>query len=147
MEPIKLDSGRISLAIETDGAVTGEISFNPKDTAFVERFYSAYLKLQEKQSEYESRANEIDELLKKSDGNGVPEDFKKIVDFSHEVCQNIYTIIDEVFGADTSKLVFGESFNFEMIRQFFDGITPYIQKARSEKINRYTNKQTGKVMR
>ncbi len=37
--------------------------------------------------------------------------------------------------------------DIELIGQFFDGITPFIQKARADKINKYVGDKTGKVLK
>jgi len=42
-------------------------------------------------------------------------------------------------GAGTSQIVFGESLNIDAVVQFFEGIRPYMQKARAEKVAKYTN--------
>ena len=42
-----------------------------------------------------------------------------------------------VFGAGTSEKAFGEAQTLNMFEQFFDGITPYIQGARGQKVSKY----------
>lgn len=148
MDELIIKSGKKRIAIKDDeGNVTGEVCFNPSDVNFAERFYSVYREFQEKIKEYEVKAAEIDAENEKMDDNGVPAQFSKSVAFSREVCEFVYSKIDELFGEGTSQVVFRGSLDFEMIGQFFDGITPFIQKARSEKISKYSNKPTGKVMK
>jgi len=148
MDELIIISGKKRIAIKDDeGNVTGEVCFNPSDVNFAERFYSVYQEFQAKIKEYELTASEIDAENKKADGNGVPAQFSKSVAFSREVCEFIYSKIDELFGAGTSQIVFRGSLDFEMIGQFFEGIAPFIQKARAEKLARYSNKPSKRVMK
>ena len=57
----------------------------------------------------------------------------------HEACDFMRDEIDTVFGEGTSEKAFGEYRSLDMIEQFFTGITPYIQKARQKKTQKYTN--------
>ena len=148
MDELVIKSGKKRIAIKDDeGNVTGEVCFNPSDVSFAEKFYSVYQEFQEKIKEYEQQAADIDAENDKADENGVPVQFSKGVAFSREVCEFIYSKIDELFGEGTSQIVFRGSLDFEMIGQFFEGITPFIQKARAEKLVKYSNKQSGRVMK
>ena len=148
MDELVLKSGIKRIAIKDDeGNVTGEISFNPADVAFAERFYAVYQEFQEKTKEYEAKAVELDKANELVDAEGVPVQFANGIAFAREVCEFIFEKIDELFGAGTSKTVFRDSLDFEMIGQFFEGITPFIQQARSEKTNRYISKKHGRVIR
>lgn len=146
MEPIKLNSGKITIPIETDGKVTGEISFNPKVANFAENFYSAYQKIKEKLKEYEVKAAELDAMSETLTEDS-DQDLSDLVRFPRRVCEDVYSIIDEIFGTGTSKTVFGDNLNFEMIGVFFDGISPHVEKARGELVARYSNKPSKRVMK
>lgn len=148
MDELVIKSGKKRIAIrDEDGQVTGEISFNPSDVTFAERFYGIYQEFGTKQKEYEAKAKELDAGNAEVDQNGLPKKFDQGVAFLREVCEFVYDKIDELFGEGTSKVVFRESLDIDMIGQFFEGITPFIQQARSEKIAKYSNKQTGKVLK
>jgi len=148
MDSLKLVSGKIRLAIENDeGEVTGELSFNPRDQVFAEKFYEVYKKFSEKQKDYESRAKDLDESMKEVDENGIPKRLTDGLAFTREVCEFMFTEIDGLFGNGTSKTVFGEVIDYEMIGQFFEMITPYFEKARSERMQKYTNKKQSRVMK
>lgn len=148
MDEIRIDSRKKRIAIrDEDDQVIGEITFNPNDVAFAERFYEIYRDFDAKQKEYEVRAEQLDAANDEVDQNGIPKQFDQGIAFMREVCGYVYEKIDHLFGEGTSKIVFRDSMNFEMIGQFFDGITPFIQQARSEKIGKYSNKKTGKVMK
>jgi len=148
MDELVIKSGKKRIAIKDDeGNVTGEVCFNPSDVSFAEKFYSVYQEFQEKIKEYEVKAAEIDAENESVDENGAPVQFSKGVAFSREVCEFIYSKIDDLFGEGTSLVVFRGSLDFEMIGQFFEGITPFIQKARAEKLIKYSNKQTGRVLK
>ena len=55
--------------------------------------------------------------------------------------------IDNIFGAGTSQTVFGDAMSPEAIASFFEGITPYFQKASSDRIQKYTNRAQKRAMK
>ncbi len=148
MDEIRIVSGikRIAIRDEND-EVIGEISFNPSDVNFAERFYGIFHEFQSKNGEYERKAKEFDAANKLVDENGIPKHFVDGIAFMREVCEFVYAKIDELFGVGTSEKVFRGAMDIELIGQFFDGITPFIQKARADKINKYVGDKTGKVLK
>ena len=148
MDEIKIISRKKRIAIrDEDDQVIGEISFNPHDVAFAERFHEIYQEFASKQKEYEAKAKELDAANADVDQNGIPRQFDQGIAFIREVCEFMYEKIDQLFGEGTSKIVFRDSLDVDMIGQFFEGITPFIEQARAEKIKGYFNKQTGKVLK
>jgi hypothetical protein len=132
--------GSVELAI--NGDENRIIKFNPNDLLFTERYYAMYSEFREKQKELEEKANELEngEL----DDNGMPTNIGKQIEFMKQTCQFVYEKIDGLFGPGTSQKVFGDALDFEMIGQFFEGITPYFNKVREGKVNRYRNTVTEK---
>jgi hypothetical protein len=143
MDSIKIETGTKTIEIERDGVVAGSISFNPFDLVFVERFERLYSELHAKQAEYLERAKVLE-----SDGavddNGMPLNASSRMEYLLEICTYMRGKIDGIFGADTSQIVFGETMKFEVIKQFLDGVTPYIQQVRNDKIAKYTTLESAK---
>ena len=55
-----------------------------------------------------------------------------------EICEWTREKIDAVFGKGTAQAAFGDSMSLDMFGQFFEGVTPYIEKERSKKISQYS---------
>lgn len=70
-----------------------EVSFNPTDSNFVERLYSALEELDKKQEDYKSRAEELD--------------VRTMFDFAQERDAEMREIIDSVFECPVSDALFG----------------------------------------
>jgi hypothetical protein len=142
-QSLKIDSGEVRLAIEDEnGNIKGEIKFNPKDELFAERFYRVMKEFQQKMQESEERSKELDSNTK-LDENGLPVNIEEGMVFLRETCSYMREKIDYLFGSGTSQIVFGDVLSFDMIAQFLDGVTPYIQTARSNKLEQYIpNKPT-----
>lgn len=131
---ITIDTGKLRILIN-DGP--GYIEFNPTDVRFVERFYGLIRDFETKEVEYRTRAEKID-LDKTVDGNGLPTTLPLMIALAHEVCEFMRLKIDELFGSGTSDTVFGDAMSVDMFEQFFKGITPFIQKARTERLTKYS---------
>lgn len=134
----KIDTGRVRLLVECDGA-ENEISFNPNDVQFVNRFYSLMSELDEKQEEYQQAEAELlkDDRL---DSYGMPQNMQRRLDLMLDVCAYMKGKIDDIFGVNTCQKVFGGACTLEMFAQFFEGITPYVEKARTDKVQKYARK-------
>ena len=142
MTVIKINTGIIRLQVECDGR-TDEIAFNPDDVGFVNRFCDLTKAMETKQAEYDAK---IEELEKEEgfDTFGIPSNTKERLALMLEICLFMREQVDMVFGAGTSQKIFGDVNTLEMFTQFFDGITPYIQKNRQEKMAKYiASKQAG----
>jgi len=144
MPNLNIKSGEIKLTVNDDESRV--IRFNPNDIAFAERFYGLISDFEEKEQEYEKKAKELDED-KEFNKYGIPKNTKEKLEFTREVCNYIKTQIDKVFGAGTSKAAFGDACEIDMFEQFFNGITPFVNKARSEKVQKYAKQGKKGVMR
>lgn len=91
MKELNFESGLISYSL--NGKC--EVSFNPTDSNFVERLYSAFEDLDKKQESYK---NQIEKM----------EDKKKIFEFARELDAEMRGIIDSVFNSAVSDALFGE---------------------------------------
>ena len=90
MKDLNFDSGVVTYSL--NGKC--EVSFNPTDSNFVERIYTAFNDLDKKQDEYKSRIEKM-------------ADKKEIFEFARERDAEMRTIIDGVFDASVCDAVFG----------------------------------------
>lgn len=143
---LRTDTNLIRVMINDDpGRV---IQFDPSDVTFAERFYKLIGDFETKQAEYQARSEKLDAERNRLDHNGLPENLGEGLAFMREVCEYMHGQIDYLFGAGTSLKAFAGSLSIEAIGEFFDGITPFIQKTRSEKVAKYAPaKQKGRVMK
>lgn len=90
MSELNFDSGVVSFTV--NGKC--EISFNPTDSAFIERLFNAFDTLDKKQEGYKAQ---IEKIAGK----------REIFDFAREQDREMRQIIDGVFEAPVSEAVFG----------------------------------------
>jgi hypothetical protein len=134
MENINVNTGEIRLTINNDP--NRVVSFNPQDALFVERLYRLLGELDAKRAEFEQRAQALDANSKK-DAQGAYANMVDRIQFLRETCTYMRGQIDEVFGPDTSRTVFGDSLSLEAFGQFLAGIAPYLASARQDKLRPY----------
>jgi hypothetical protein len=145
MESIRIDVGKKQVCINDDP--NRVIEFNPSEVAFADRFYMLIHEFDQKYAEYQRKAKELDKVSSLNE-LGLPENLSERLTFVRELCESMRTMIDSLFGAGTSQKAFGDVLSLEAICQFFEGITPIIQKSRSPMIAKYTRKRPGsKVMK
>lgn len=145
-EALKITTSKKRIPIERDGEAVGVLVFDPSDIIFAERFYKLLGDFQEKQTQYQARAKELD-AIQGTDENGAPANLEGGIALIREICEYMRGEIDNLFGAGTSAMVFGDSMVLETFSQFFEGVTPMIQSVREEKVTRYLNqKHAGRVM-
>ena len=90
MKELNFDSGLVAYSL--NGKC--EVSFNPTDSNFVERMYSAFEDLDKKQESYKAQIEKM-------------ADKKEIFEFARERDAEMRGIIDGVFDAPVSEAVFG----------------------------------------
>jgi hypothetical protein len=134
MDSIQIVSGVKRIAINDDPERV--IQFNPTDVVFAEKFYALVRDLELKQADFAARAQQIDDV-KDIDANGLPVNLGQRVAFMRETCEYMHEQIDGLFGAGTSFKAFEGVMDIELITQLFEGLTPFVQKARSEKLAKY----------
>lgn len=91
MKELNFESGLVTYSI--NGKC--EVTFNPTDSNFVERLYSAFEELDKKQESYKAKIPQM------TDG-------RAIFDFAKERDSEMRGIIDGVFGSPVSDAVFGD---------------------------------------
>lgn len=136
-QSLSIDTGVIRLAINGDESRV--IAFNPNDALFAEKFYKMLGTLQTRFTEYQIKAD-IVEAIQETDANGIPLNTGERIELMKEVCIFARGQIDELFGAGTSQTAFEDALSIEAIIQFFEGVKPFVQSARADKVAKYTNK-------
>lgn len=131
MGKIRVNSG---IAIEVNDA-GDTITINAEDQSFIDRFYGMIEKLQEMTKEMEAS-----EMEKK----GERDSLKIMIERTREIMKDI----DDLFGADSCKKVFGDIVpSAYLIADFFDQLTPiaekYIGERRKIIENRYSRRRKG----
>jgi len=143
MDSLQITTGEKRIPIVRDGQNVGEIVFNPSDVLFAERFYKLIGEFDTRFAEYQEKAKTLVAVTEK-DKHDFPINTDAQIELTKEVCVYIKERIDILFGAGTSQIVFGDVLNVDMFGDFFTGIQPHIQKARSEKIAQYTTVTSAK---
>jgi hypothetical protein len=144
MDSIRIDDGTKRVAINNDP--NRVIVFNPNDILFAEKFYKLVQELEADQVGYRARAAELDNNKAVNEA-GVPDNVPGGIAFIKEVCASLRAKIDNLFGNGTSQTVFGDVQSLNMFEQFFTGITPFIEDARQEKLEKYTPKRRSKTLK
>lgn len=145
MDSLRIDTGIKRIMINDDPERV--IEFNPSDVIFAERFYKLIGDFEVKQVEYQARSEQLDAGRDNLDHNGLPANLGEGLAFLREVCEYMHGQIDYLFGVGTSAKAFAGALSIDAIGQFFQGITPFIQQARSEKVAKYSGKNAGRVMK
>ena len=138
METLQITTGEKRIPVTRDGTHAGEVVFNPSDVIFAEKFYKIVSEFESTLHDYQSRYDELEK-----DSKGQPMRMDESLSLLHETCQYVREKIDYVFGVGTSQIVFGDAMVLEVFPQFFDGITPFVQSIRAEKIAQYLPKPNG----
>ena len=130
MESLQIRTGQVSLMILDDmGNERGVFTFNPTDVKSAQKVMNLQSQLEEKQTEFEKRAQSCE----------TAEDKAALL---VESIDYFRAIVDDVFGSGTSQLVFGDARTFSMFDDFLQGIIPYYKKASEARIAKY-KKQSG----
>lgn len=140
MQSLKIDLGEVRLCVNDDESRV--IAFNPHDLSFAERFYAVLSDFKQLEKEYKAKGD----ALSKDNGKdeyGLPVNTPAQLAFCREVCQTMRNAVDGLFGAGASNAAFGDANTLTMFAMFFEGITPYIERARGEKLSKHTRPAKG----
>lgn len=136
MDSLRINSGIKNIEVNDNGDY---ISIPISDTSFFERFGDMMKNFERKQTEIEQQGKELSEKHKdKSD-----DDVDMIVDtieLYSKLCKDVCIELDNLFGEGCCRKVFVgvEIPSVELIGDFFEQITPLLQKyaqERNQKIN------------
>ncbi len=135
MKELNFDTGLVTYSI--NGKY--ELTFNPTDSAFVERFFSAFNTLDSKREDYEAR-------IKNANG-------AEIFALSRELDAEMREVINSVFDVDICSMLFGDMNVFALanglpvwcnlffaIMDELDGSFAAQQKLTNSRIAKYTSK-------
>lgn len=136
----------VSIPIERDGEHVGEIHFDPDDVVFAERVYDLLDKLRQTEKDYETKSTAL-EAEKEEDEYGIPKNARERLKFLREVCEDLNCKIDDVFGEGASAMVFGGALSLDAIVQFLEEITPYMEKSRAGKVDKYLNREQRRALK
>lgn len=153
MDSLRLDSGVKKIEVNEEGEY---ISINLSDNAFFERFNGFINWFDKKQIDIEQKAAELQKKYPEQETMGeeteIKFNFQQFDDYSKlykEICDEVSKKLDDLFGAECLHKVFPDvqSPGFELICDFLDAVTPYLEKyakKRNEKINtKYNRKRKG----
>ena len=142
MDSLQINTGEKRIAINDDP--NRVIVFNPTDVVFIEKFYRLIGDFQTQFAAYQAKSAELDQN-QATDENGIPANAGERLALLRDECLYVRGQIDNLFGPGTSQTVFGDALSLDACNQFFEGVAPFIQKARTEKIQKYTNKRPKRV--
>jgi hypothetical protein len=163
LERITIDTGVKRVAIEnTQGEVTGEISFNPEDARFREKFFSARKEIDEKMREFQADAEKLDaeaekvlaeakEYLEDENAETPPDITEARISHAEkenklfsDYCDYMGALVDSLFGKNTAKNVTGGVKNPAIYMQFMEGVTPLLSVESQKNIEKYAPRRSKK---
>lgn len=142
MDSIKLNSGMKRIAIEDENGDTSPdrvLVFNPKDVVFAEKFYRFYQEVKEKADLYKQKSEKVKKIQPTETGE-LPDNVQEYLDLLRDACEFIYQRIDGLFGDGSSKMLFQGVLDVDLAVEFMEKITPFIQRAREDKLAQYGSK-------
>lgn len=102
----------------------GQFKFNPDDIQLARRLIDLKDKFSTASKDFKSKSEKC-----------VTE--KDEADLILEISNFFIGQIDELFGEGSCELLFGETRTLGMFKDFFDGITPYFNKASKKRVSKY----------
>lgn len=139
MESLHIDTGAVTLSINNDENRT--ITFYPTDVHFAEAFFDLVRDFMQHREIVSKKEEEI-----KESGGTAAERSAKEVELLRETYAFMRERIDNCFGAGTSDIVFGNHDSLGAYASFFRGVDPYVRKARTDELARYSSSDNGTVM-
>lgn len=139
MESLHIDTGAVTLSINNDENRT--ITFYPTDVHFAESFFDLVRDFMQHREIVSKKEEEI-----KASGGTAAERSAKEVELLRETYAFMRERIDNCFGAGTSEIVFGNHDSLGAYASFFRGVEPYVRKARTDELARYSGGDNGTVM-
>lgn len=124
---LNIHTGAISAPIIRDGAQTGVLRFNPRDVAFVQRFYELLEHYDRTLGDYQRRQEAL-----------APDDAPGYFALLLEITGDIRSGIDDLFGSGTAEAAFGPySGDPDVFAQFFDAVYGVVNGVRAEQLRPY----------
>lgn len=139
MDSLNFQTNEIKLMINDDPSRV--IKFDPSDVLFASGFYKILGEFNQKMIDLQKGAKELEQETA-IDENGLPINAAERLKFVKEVCEYLRSKIDQLFGSGTSQTVFGDGMSIQAIEGFFEGVMPYVEKARNKKLAKHINKNS-----
>ena len=139
MESLHIDTGAVTLSVNNDENRT--FTFYPTDVHFAEAFFNLVRDFMQHREDVSRQEEEI-----KESGGTAAERSAKEVELLRETYAFMRERIDNCFGAGTSEIVFGNHDSLGAYASFFRGVEPYVRKARTDELARYSGGDNGTVM-
>lgn len=133
MDTIRVSSQALRIAINDDPERV--LTFNPNDAGFAQRFYSLVDRLENERKKLNEWAQEFHSQL--TDAADPVAMGRQVNAKELEVLHLLRDELDAVFGAGTSQMVFGDTLDLDMVCQLLEGLTPFVRKARTERMAQY----------
>ena len=133
-DSIRVHTGAKRIEVNDEGEY---ITLNFADQSFVPRFFAMLDHFAARQTEYETRGAEIDNDTSLEPMERSKKVFQLLLDLHLELKEQV----DNLFGPDTCKKVFGDIVpSLELYSQFFDLISPYFSEYAKERNAMITKK-------
>lgn len=131
MDKLRVDGGIKNIEVNDNGDY---ISIPISDTTFYERFGEIMKNFERKEIEYNQKAKELSEKHKDKPSDDVDATIDGIQLYSR-ICKDTCAELDNLFGEGCCQKVFVgiESPGIELIGDFFEQITPFLQKYANER--------------
>ena len=140
--------------VNENGEKIGKIKFNPNDSRIIG-------KLSKVMNDLKKAMDEINDIGKISD---IPKtkldsisDFEELsktlekvtnaISIEENVIASVIDDLSEVFGKETIELFTGGAYDIISLMPLIEFVTPYIEKARKQKVDKYLAKESNDVMR
>lgn len=131
MDSLQVRTGQISLRILDDnGDERGIFSFNPEDVESAKQVVLLQEELKVKNEEFDKKLEQAETTEEK-------------VNLLADIVQYFRGLVDQCFGEGSSQILFGNACTLSMFYDFFEGITPYYEKASKKRMAKYQNPKKG----
>lgn len=137
---LTIHSGEIRVTVNQDPE--REIAFHPSDLHFAEGFYDLLTGFETKRRAFVEEEEKMRSQME-AHGGASSEYMKKMLSRNREMLQYLHEQVDVLFGEGAGDKICGGVNSLEMYEQFFNGIAPYIQQQRSEKMRKYQEADDG----
>lgn len=139
--------------LDEKGNKIGEIKFNPDDSAIMKSLSDILEDLSNSVKKIDEYKNvEIPKLDKTSSleefekASSSIEKLSSMFNIEYEAIDKSIKALENIFGEDTINCFTGGTKDLESLVPLIDFIAPYVQKSRTEKVNKYIKKSNDDVM-
>lgn len=139
--------------LDEKGHKIGEIKFNPDDSAIMKSLSDILEDLSNSVKKIDEYKNvEIPKLDKTSSleefekASSSIEKLSSMFNIEYETIDKSIKALENIFGEDTINCFTGGTKDLESLVPLIDFIAPYVQKSRTEKVNKYIKKPNNDVM-